>query len=168
MRKFILFAVVLILLPFPSSGIAYDVVYCTNCSNQFMQSLDRVTNVEQLARLWAQYEEDVVQTTQQLRMVQQNIEQYQNLLQNTDNLNENTLRRMNGDFKRLATYLNKLKTQKGDTEALEQVYTMTFPDYADIEGVVSRTPGEYQAGWEEWSRTVDRARSEERRVGKEC
>ena len=156
MRKFILFGVICLALAMPVPGSAYT-VYCTNCSNQFMQALDRVTNVEQLARLWAQYEEDVIQTAQQLRMVQQNIEQYQNMLQNTDSLNENTLRRMNGDFKRIATYLGKLKTQKGDTEALEQVYTRTFPSYAEIAGIVARSPEEYQQGWEEWSQYVDRA-----------
>jgi len=122
-----------------------------------MQALDRITNVEQLSRLWAQYEEDVVQTAQQIRMVQQNIEQYQNMLKNTDGLNENMIRRMVGDFKRLAQYLDKLKTQKGDTEALEQVYTKTFPSYVEIEGVTTKTPEEYQEGWEEWSRTVDQA-----------
>jgi P-type conjugative transfer protein TrbJ len=156
MRKLILFGVIYFALAIPMP-VRAEVVYCTNCSNQFMQALDRVTNVEQLASLWKQYEEDVVQTAQQIRMVQQNIEQYQNMIQNTDSLNENTLRRMSGDFKRLASYLNKLKTQKGDTEALEQVYTMTFPDYADIEGIVTRTPEEYQRGWKEWSKTVDRA-----------
>jgi P-type conjugative transfer protein TrbJ len=156
MRKLILCGVIYFALTMPMP-VSAEVVYCTNCSNQFMQALDRVTNVEQLASLWKQYEEDVVQTAQQIRMVQQNIEQYQNMLQNTDNMNPNMLRSMSGDFKRIAAYLGQLKTQKGDTEALEQVYTKTFPSYAEIEGIVARSPEEYQQGWEEWSQYVDRA-----------
>ncbi len=156
MHKLILFAVLSFLMTLATPALS-EVVYCTNCSDRFMQALDRTTNMEQLARLWAQYEEDVVQTTQQIRMVQQNIEQYQNMVKNTDSISPNLMRHISGDFRRLADQLNRLKTQKGDTEALEQVYTHTFPEYARIEGIVARSPEEYQAGWEEWSRTVDQA-----------
>ncbi len=96
MHKLILFAVLSFLMTLATPALS-EVVYCTNCSDRFMQALDRTTNMEQLARLWAQYEEDVVQTTQQIRMVQQNIEQYQNMVKNTDSISPNLMRHISGD-----------------------------------------------------------------------
>ncbi len=152
MRRLLFFAVFVFWMTVPAHS---EVVYCTNCSDRFMQALDRVTNVEQLQRLWAQYKENVVQTAQQIRMVQQNIERYKNMLKNTKNLEPEMVNAMVGDFRRIAENLNKLKTQKGDTEALAQVYTATFPEYAKIEGIVAKSPEDSQAEWEKWSQTVD-------------
>ena len=46
-------------------------VTCTNCSNNLVQLLDRITNMEELNNAIAQYNELIVQTEQQIRMVQQ-------------------------------------------------------------------------------------------------
>ena len=66
--------------PYPSPA---KTVWCANCSEKFTQALDRVTNVEQLRNIGADYQESVQQTIQQVRMVQQNVEQYANMVQNT-------------------------------------------------------------------------------------
>ena len=89
-------------------------VYCTNCSNQMTQALERVTNVSQLNKLIDQYAEAAQQTQQQIRMVQQNIEQYQNMLQNTAQLPAHLVNQLNGSLLRLASLTRELKTQRGD------------------------------------------------------
>lgn len=77
-------------------------VYCTNCSDRFTQALDRVTNVEQLRQLAKEYEQSVQQTVQQIALVQNNIEQYANMLQNTLSLPQNLLNQAKQDLNRLA------------------------------------------------------------------
>lgn len=97
-------------------------VYCTNCSNQMTQALERVTNVSQLNKLIDQYAEAAQQTQQQIRMVQQNIEQYQNMLQNTAQLPAHLVNQLNGSLLRLASLTRELKTQRGDVVGLGQVF----------------------------------------------
>ena len=54
-----------------------------DCSNMLVQALDRITNMEELSTLMSDYQESITQTAQQIRMVQQNIEQYAEMVQNT-------------------------------------------------------------------------------------
>ncbi|CCO24015.1 P-type conjugative transfer protein TrbJ [Maridesulfovibrio hydrothermalis] len=58
-------------------------VTCVNCSEKFMQFLERVTNIEQLETMYRTYAEEMMQTQQQIMMVKQNIEQYTNMVKNT-------------------------------------------------------------------------------------
>lgn len=59
------------------------VVYCTNCSDRVTQAIEKATSLEQLKTLLKEYDEAIEQTAAQLQMVQQNIEQYTNMVQNT-------------------------------------------------------------------------------------
>ena len=88
MKKALIF---IILLLFGVNSFAARTVFCVNCSNQFIQLLDRITNLEQLAVLNKQYGESVIQTKKQIEILQNNIKQYENMLQNTRKLKPNLL-----------------------------------------------------------------------------
>ena len=147
------------------SAPAFDMtVYCTNCSNQMTQALERVTNVSQLNKLIDQYAEAAQQTQQQIRMVQQNIEQYQNMLQNTAQLPAHLVNQLNGSLLRLASLTRELKTQRGDVVGLGQVFMNLFPDqseFADLAGTgpqgVNAANARYREKWDSWSESVDQA-----------
>lgn len=128
--------------------------YCTNCSEKWVQLLDRITNVQQLTTAMDHYAEGVRQTTQQIRMVQQNIEQYQNMLQNTKNLNPSLLSSIAGDFRRLGELQRQLKLQRGDLESMQRVYQEMYPGY---DGMTKQTNQQYQERWKQWSAESDRA-----------
>ena len=69
MKKALIF---IILLLFGVNSFAARTVFCVNCSNQFIQLLDRITNLEQLAVLNKQYGESVIQTKKQIEILQNN------------------------------------------------------------------------------------------------
>lgn len=161
MKKLLLCLFALFLMAVPAQAIT---VTCTNCSNMFMQALDRVTNVEQLTSLMKQYGEAVQQTQQQIRMVQQNIEQYANMLQNTAQLPANLVNELRGNLTRLANLSSNLKTLRGDVTALGSIFTNLFPEQSFLEGVAGASPQEvdaanarYRQAWDTWSENVDRA-----------
>ena len=66
MKKALIF---IILLLFGVNSFAARTVFCVNCSNQFIQLLDRITNLEQLAVLNKQYGESVIQTKKQIEIL---------------------------------------------------------------------------------------------------
>lgn len=129
-------------------------VYCTNCSTQWMQAMDRVTNLEQLANLADQLVQEISQTEQQIRMVQQNIERYQNMVQNTKNLGQDVLSQLSGEFKRLGSLYQQLETRRGDMDAMRRAYKDLYPSYG---GLADEQGRRYQQRWQTWSEEVDRA-----------
>ena len=161
MKKYIAFILALALFAPPAHAIT---VTCTNCSTNFMQALDRVTNVEQLSSLMKQYQEAVEQKRQQIRMVQQNIEQYENMLQNTAKLPSNLVNEMKNSLTRLASLSSTLKTQRGDIVALGEIFTTLFPEqslFGDLAGAspqqTAAANARYQAEWDKWAKSVDQA-----------
>lgn len=161
MKKYIVFILALALFALPAHAIT---VTCTNCSTNFMQALDRVTNVEQLSSLMKQYQEAVEQTRQQIRMVQQNIEQYENMLQNTAKLPSNLVNEMKNSLTRLANLSSTLKTQRGDIVALGEIFTTLFPEqslFGDLAGAspqqTAAANARYQQEWDKWAKSVDQA-----------
>lgn len=128
------------------------------------QALDRVTNVSQLNKLIEHYAEAVQQTQQQIRMVQQNIEQYQNMLQNTAQLPAHLVNQLNGSLLRLASLTRELKTQRGDVVGLGQVFMNLFPDQDIFSELAGTGPGgvdaanaRYREKWDAWAESVDQA-----------
>ncbi|SIN93895.1 P-type conjugative transfer protein TrbJ [Halodesulfovibrio marinisediminis] len=134
-------------------------VYCTNCSNNFVQLLDRVTNMNQLKALWKEYGESVQQTAQQIRMVQQNIEQYANMVHNTVSLPVNTMNRMVGDFNRLSGYVERISARTGEINTMKDLYNTFYAKQSALRGVVRTAEGtkNYSDMWDRWSGEVDRA-----------
>lgn len=134
-------------------------VYCKNCSDKFLQALDRITNVEQLTALWKEYGESIQQTAQQIRMVQQNIEQYANMVYNTVTLPTDTMNMMVGDFNRLSGYVERISARTGEINTMKDLYNEFYSKQSDLRGIIGTTEGTKRYGdmWDRWAGEVDRA-----------
>lgn len=138
--------------------------FCKNCSTNLVQLLDRITSMEQLQTVIGQYKEDIQQTAAQLRMVQQNIEQYANMVQNTISLPQNIINEVQGNLTKLAALSSQLKTHRGDAVALANIFANVFPDQSFLAGLAGKGPEailkatqEYEDAWDGWSKKVDEA-----------
>ena len=147
----------LMILALASPGRALTVA-CVNCSDNWTQQMDRITNLEQLQNALKSYQEAIQQTQQQIALVQNNIKQYENMVQNTLNLPQNLLNQVKGQFSELAKLTSQLKFQKGDYLAMSQVFDETYPELdflkTIVDGTNSKSVGEV---WEKWSKETDRA-----------
>ena len=133
-------------------------VFCTNCSTNWTQMMERVTSLEQLKNLLGTYQEAIQQTQQQIALVQNNIQQYQNMLQNTMNLPASMLGEMKGQFSQLAKLTNQLNLQKGDYLAMSELFDETYPQL-DLIKTLATGLGETSIKdiWTKWSKETDRA-----------
>lgn len=161
MKKYILALALTVMWAIPAHALT---VTCTNCSTNLVQFLDRITNVEELSTLMNQYKEAVEQTQQQITMVRQNIEQYQNMVQNTVQLPADLVNELRGNLTRLANLTGNLKTLRGDIVSLGTIFNNLFPEqslFGDIAGAssdqVAKANAKYEAAWDAWSKNVDRA-----------
>lgn len=136
-----------------ASPLEAKTVFCVNCSTSIMQLMDRVTNLSQLSTALDQYVENVSQTEQQIRMVQQNIEQYSNMLQNTKSLNPEALLQLQGEYRRLGNLYNEIETRSGDIGAMRKAYEDLYPSFGQV------TEGAYTQKQAQWSQEVDRSNS---------
>lgn len=134
------------------------VMTCVNCSDNWTQQMERITNLEQLQNTLKSYHEAIQQTQQQITLVQNNIQQYQNMVQNTMNLPQNLLNQVKGQFSQLAKLTTELKFQKGDYLALSQVFDETYPDLGLLKTIVDGTGSRSVKDlWDTWSKETDRA-----------
>jgi P-type conjugative transfer protein TrbJ len=132
-------------------------IFCSNCSNLFVQALERVTSLEQLSTLTNQYAEAIQQTAQQVQMVQ-------NMMQNTASLPGNLKGQLSGQLTQLASLTSTLKTQRGEMTALAEVFNTLFPEqsmFADLAGAspaeIAAANKKYRDHWDSWSNEVDEA-----------
>ncbi|NDV28956.1 P-type conjugative transfer protein TrbJ [Desulfovibrio sp. JC010] len=136
-------------------------VTCVNCSDKFLQMLERVTNIEQLESMWRTYKEEMMQTQQQIMMVQQNIQQYTNMVRNTIRLPFAIKNSVIRDFKRLAQLSKNLVTTVGDIEVLDGIYEAQYPDFNSAKRLVGQPNAKftkkYKEYWSKWSERVDAA-----------
>jgi P-type conjugative transfer protein TrbJ len=133
-------------------------VFCANCSENWTQQMERVTNLEQLRHLLNTYHEAIQQTQQQIELVRNNIQQYQNMVQNTLNLPGNLLGQVRGEFSKLAQLTNQLNLQKGDYLAMSEVFNETYPELNLIKEIATGVGAKgIKEIWETWSKETDRA-----------
>lgn len=133
-------------------------VFCANCSEVWTQQIERVTSLEQLRNLISTYKETIIQTQQQIQLVQSNLEQYANMVQNTANLPSNLLNAVKGQFNQLAQLTKKLNLQKGDYLAMGQVFDDIYPRLEILKNLTDGTGvKDVKEVWEKWSTEVDRA-----------
>ncbi len=130
-------------------------VWCSNCSEKFVQYMERVTNVEQLESLWKTYSENVQQTMQQVRLVQQTIEVYKNMVVNTISLPFSVANAVKGDMMSMVRLINSLDSTIADLNTLNAVYTSSYPHWRGAKKLTD--PKQYQEKWEDWSKRVDDA-----------
>ncbi|MDL2226461.1 P-type conjugative transfer protein TrbJ [Deltaproteobacteria bacterium OttesenSCG-928-M10] len=140
-----------------SSGRAAT-VYCANCSTNWTQAMERVTNLDQLKQLLGTYQEAIQQTQQQIALVQNNIQQYQNMLKNTLSLPANILNQVKGEFSKLAQLTNQLNTLKGDVLAMGEVFDDIYPDLELLKNIAGgKGDVSVKDIWTKWSKETDRA-----------
>lgn len=121
-RILICMCLILMLFAMPNREAQAYTVTCTNCSNVLMQAMDRITNVSQLQSLYKEYAESIVQTTQQIEMVRQNVERYANMVKNTLAIPKNLIATIAGELTRFAQITNSLNTLRSDIMGLENMF----------------------------------------------
>ena len=132
-------------------------MYCTNCSDRFTQALDRVTNVEQLRQLAKDYEQSIQQTAQQIALVQNNLEQYANMVQNTISLPQNILNQVKQDLNRLAALTSSLNTQRGDLTAMSEIFGEIYPGLTTMGDLFADPEAKLTDLWAKWTKASDTA-----------
>ncbi|NDV26924.1 P-type conjugative transfer protein TrbJ [Desulfovibrio sp. JC010] len=136
-------------------------VTCTNCSDKFLQMLERVTNIEQLETMYRTYAEEMMQTQQQIMMVKQNIEQYVNMVKNTIRLPFAIKNSVIRDFKQLASLTMGLKETVSNIDVLDGVYDAYYPNFNSAKQLVGLPASEvnpkYYEYYAKWSERVDEA-----------
>jgi P-type conjugative transfer protein TrbJ len=136
-------------------------VTCVNCSDKFLQALERATNIEQLESMWKTYAEEMMQTQQQIMMVKQNIEQYVNMVKNTIRLPFAIKNGVIRDFKQLASLTMGLKETVSNIEVLDGVYDAYYPNFNSAKQLVGLPASEvnpkYYEYYAKWSERVDEA-----------
>ncbi|MDR1921438.1 MAG: P-type conjugative transfer protein TrbJ [Candidatus Adiutrix sp.] len=155
---FILASTFLMSLVLAAPGRAQLGVVCVNCSEMWTQQMERVTSLEQLKNVLGTYHEAIMQTQQQIELVRNNIQQYQNMIQNTLNLPANLLGQLKGEFNRLAQLTNQLKALKGDVLAMGQVFEKAYPGLDMLKNMAGGG-GDLNINelWDNWSKEIDRA-----------
>lgn len=129
-KKFLLTAMCVFL--FGVNGSHARAVYCTNCSNRWVQALERVTNVEQLKTLYLEYGESVQQTAHQLKNVQQNVEMITDMIHNTAALPREMISKVSDEMTRFAQITNAINTIRADIIGLEKVFDETYKTQAEL------------------------------------
>lgn len=137
-------------------------VYCTNCSNTAMQNLQHAVASQQLTSLKQSYDQYVEQTAKQLAILQENIKQYDNMLQNTAQLPANLIKDVSQNLQKLSAITGQLNTLKNDIQGMANVFDTLyrtqdeFKDLANLpKELLSSTGEKYNQYWDNWSQRVD-------------
>lgn len=143
------------------SAVAYT-VYCTNCSNEATSLLQKALQTSHLAELKKAYEEYIQQTVQQITMVQQNVEQYANMIKNTVQLPANLIREVAGELSKLGQITAAINTLRNDITGMANVFDELYRTPEELKKLAnvpkeilagsSATYGAYQ---ENWAKRVD-------------
>ena len=144
-----------------NAGAAYT-VYCTNCSDRVTQAIEKATSLDQLKTLLKEYDEAIEQTAAQLQMVQQNIEQYTNMVKNTVMLPANIIRKIAGELSRVGKITNALTTMRNDVMGMGNVFDGLYQTQGELKNLanmprnmLSQGGATYRTNWDSWSRRVD-------------
>lgn len=137
-------------------------VYCVNCSNNALQAMQRALAGSQLSELKTAYTQYVEQTAKQIRMVQQNVEQYANMLQNTAQLPQHLIGEVAAELSKLGKITSSLNTLRNDITgmagAFDQLYRTQgeFKDLANLpKELLAGGSSTYNQHWDDWSERVD-------------
>ena len=144
-----------------NSSAAYT-VYCTNCSDRVTQAIEKATSLEQLKTLLKEYDEAIQQTAAQLQMVQQNIEQYTNMLQNTVMLPAHLISEVSGELSKVGQITGALNTLRNDVAGLGNIFDGLYQAQDEFKklaslprDMLSQGGATYRINWDSWSRRVD-------------
>ena len=153
MKKSLVFAL-LVCCAAPAAPVHADTVYCWNCSENVTQALDRVTNLEQA----------IQQTAAQLEMVQQNIQQYANMVQNTVRLPREVIRRISDKLSEAGRITAALNSMRADIQGRARIHEELYGTRDDLKklanlprNLLTQGVSAYHTSWDTWSDRVDRA-----------
>ena len=133
-------------------------VVCANCSTEWTQMMEQSTNLEQLQYMLSTYREAITQTTQQIELVRNNIQQYQNMLKNTLSLPGDLINQVKGEFARLAKLTNEIRGLKADILATGEVFDNLYPEMEMIRNMAGGDSDvDVKELWERWSKEGDSA-----------
>lgn len=133
-------------------------VACVNCSDNWTQQMERITNLEQLKNTLNSYHEAIEQTRQQIALVQNNMQQYQNMLKNTLSLPANLINQVKGEFAELAKLTNQINSLKSDVLAMGEMFDDIYPDLDLIKNLAGGNGDlSIKDVWTNWSKETDRA-----------
>ena len=149
------------MLTLPRQALA-DTVYCTNCSNTALQSLQHALASSSLAELKAAYTQYVQQTAHQIQMVQQNIEQYANMVQNTLQLPAAVISEISGELSKLSQITSAINTLRNDITGMANVFDQLYRTQDEVKKLANM-PKEllsgrnttYRGYWDDWAKRVD-------------
>lgn len=137
-------------------------VYCTNCSTMMTQAVEKATSIEQLKTLLKDYDEAIRQTAAQLQMVQQNIDQYTNMVQNTVMLPANVIRRIAHELSKVGQITTALNTMRNDVAGLGKIFDALYATQDELKNLAELPRNmlaeggmTYRTSWDNWSRRVD-------------
>ncbi len=145
--------------PFASKA---GTVYCTNCSNTALQSLEYALASSQLAELKTAYDQYVAQTAYQLTLVSQTLQQYQNMVQNTLTLPAAVISEINSELSKLSQITSALNTLRNDITGMASVFDALYQTQDELDKLAS-LPNDlssgkrvtYQGYWDKWAARVD-------------
>lgn len=145
----------------PASVLAGS-VYCTNCSDKAIQAIEKATSLEQLKTLIKEYDQMVSQTSAQLQMVQQNIQRYANMVQNTVALPAHLVRRIAGELGKVARITGALNTMRNDVTGMGRIFDELYTSRDELRNIANlprALTGQgnmtYHTSWDSWSERVD-------------
>lgn len=137
-------------------------VYCTNCSDKAIQAIEKATSMEQLKTLIKEYDQMVSQTSAQLQMVQQNIQRYANMVQNTVALPAHLVRRIAGELGKVARITGALNTMRNDVTGMGRIFDELYTSRDELRNIANlprALTGQcnmtYHTSWDSWSERVD-------------
>ena len=166
MKRTSLYLLLLFIVPsIGSPALAARTVYCTNCSTRLVQAIEKSQSYQQMKDIGLKLKEAYQQTIHQFNILQQEIAQYQNMIQNTIQLPASVIAEVKGKLAQLAALSHQIKTFRGDITSLGQAFTALFPGQAswgELSGGASDEEIDnfnqrYRYHWEKWSKNVDDA-----------
>lgn len=158
MKKNTVLAVYCLCLLLGGANIAFaKTVYCSNCSDRFVQALDRITNVQQLKQMADDYGIYIQQLEEQRQMLTENIKQYANMVQNTVSLPQEMLADAKYNLSELAKTTSDIYSIRGDVMAMTEIFDELYPAY-DLIGEIVKDPDQsIQEYWATWTKQTDKA-----------
>lgn len=145
MKKFFHICMVFSALIFNNNAHAM-IVACPGCSNIWTQLIEKATSLQQ-------YAENIKHTINQVTMIQREVEQYQNMIKNTEGLSMDSLTDVKGLLNGLATSGSRLEVMRADTNAMQKMFTDLYPDFQDLTGFGE----EEEKALDNMSKQVDKA-----------
>lgn len=127
-----------------------------------MQALEHAIASSQLAELKTAYDQYVQQTAHQLTLVQQTLQQYQNMVQNTLQLPAAVISEISGELSKLSQITSALNTLRNDIVGMGSVFDSLYQTQDELDKLASlpndlasgkRTS--YQGYWDNWTKRVD-------------